>query len=222
VYIVTKKFIVLCIACSVIIIFATCFGINKYCSNLIKPNFNKLEIKGFVKNENYTKLMLVAHPDDELLFGGLAIIREPGWKVICVTNGYKIKRSKAFMSAMQSIDNVWAYEIWDHSDQRFGSKLNKNVIIKLQEELKSKNFEKIVTHNIKGEYGHRQHALLSKLLHQLVSKNLNVFFDTNGGFGTATPQENKKLTFLIKNFYKQEKINQHITKSKFYYILPIN
>ena len=222
VYIATKKFIVFGIFCSVIIIFAICFVINKYYSKLIKPKFNKLEKTGFIKNENYTKLMVVAHPDDELLFGGLAILREPGWKVICITNGYKPKRNKAFKDAMNFIDNIWAYEIWDHSDQWFGTKLHKGIKSNLQEELKSKNYEKIVTHNIQGEYGHRQHALISKLLHKLVSKNLNVFYHTLGGFGSATMEENKQLSFLINKFYKQEKISKLFKKSQYYYILPIN
>ncbi|HDR7646817.1 TPA: PIG-L family deacetylase [Bacillus mycoides] len=33
------------------------------------------------------KLMIVAHPDDESIFWGAALINENGWKVICLTNG---------------------------------------------------------------------------------------------------------------------------------------
>jgi hypothetical protein len=222
VYIATKKIIVFGIFCSVIIIFVVCFVINKYYSHLIKPKFDKLEKTIWIKNDKYDKLMVVAHPDDELLFGGLAILREPGWKVICLTNGYKPKRTLAFMDAMGSIDNVWAYEIWNHSDQWFGTKLHKKIESNIQEELGTRDYLKIVTHNINGEYGHRQHALISKLLHKLVKKNLNVFYYTLGGFGSATPEENKQLTFLLNKFYKQEKISKHIKKSQFYYILPIN
>jgi len=222
VYIATKKIIVFGIFCSVIIIFVVCFVINKYYSHLIKPKFDKLEKTIWIKNDKYDKLMVVAHPDDELLFGGLAILREPGWKVICLTNGYKPKRTLAFMDAMGSIDNVWAYEIWNHSDQWFGTKLHKKIESNIQEELGTRDYLKIVTHNINGEYGHRQHALISKLLHKLVKKNLNVFYHTLGGFGSATAEENNKLTFLINKFYKQEKISKHIKKSQYYYILPIN
>jgi hypothetical protein len=56
----------------------------------------------------------------------------------------------------------------------------------------------------------------------MVKKNLNVFYYTLGGFGSATPEENKQLTFLLNKFYKQEKISKHIKKSQYYYILPIN
>jgi hypothetical protein len=222
VYITTKKLSVLVIFCSLIIIFVVCVIVNKYYSNVVQPKFDKLEKTKWIKNDKYNKLMVVAHPDDELLFGGLAILREPGWKVICLTNGYKAKRTLAFMDAMGSIDNVWAYEIWDHSDQWFGTKLHKKIESNIQEELGSRDYLKIVTHNINGEYGHRQHALISKLLHKLVKKNLNVFYHTLGGFGSATAEENNKLTFLINKFYKQEKISKLIKKSQYYYILPIN
>ena len=38
---------------------------------------------------NVKKLMIVAHPDDELIFGGAELIKHgPEYKVICLTNKY--------------------------------------------------------------------------------------------------------------------------------------
>jgi mannosyltransferase OCH1-like enzyme len=86
VFIVTKNFIILYTLCSIVILFVIVYVLSRYYSNLFQPQFNPLQKTVVVKNENYDKLMVVAHPDDELLFGGLAILREPGWKVICITN----------------------------------------------------------------------------------------------------------------------------------------
>ena len=35
----------------------------------------------------YDKLMIVTHPDDELIFGGRLLLDKKGWKVVCITNG---------------------------------------------------------------------------------------------------------------------------------------
>ena len=44
---------------------------------------------------NCTKLMVVAHPDDETLWGG-AHLTEGGWFVVCLTNGYNEVRKNEF------------------------------------------------------------------------------------------------------------------------------
>ena len=47
---------------------------------------NKIYKKKF--NYNAKKLMVVAHPDDETIFGGAQLIREPNqWEVLVITNG---------------------------------------------------------------------------------------------------------------------------------------
>jgi hypothetical protein len=55
--------------------------------------------------------MIVAHPDDEVLFGGSQLITEKNWKVVCVTNGNNTKRSFEFGSVMKLLN--LDYEIWD-------------------------------------------------------------------------------------------------------------
>ena len=47
--------------------------------------------------------MIVAHPDDESLFGGEALTSSGGWTVICVTNGTNEQRRREFIEAMNSI-----------------------------------------------------------------------------------------------------------------------
>ena len=58
--------------------------------------------------------MIVSHPDDESIFGGAALLREQGWKVICLTNGNDKIRSKEFCEEMKIAGA--SYEIWDHPD----------------------------------------------------------------------------------------------------------
>ncbi|WP_410514553.1 PIG-L family deacetylase [Paenibacillus sp. BR2-3] len=119
------------------------------------------------------KLMVVAHPDDESIFGGAALLSERGWKVICLTNREDETRSEEFHRAMKRVGA--AYEIWNYPDLYDGSfdpgQLGKD----LEKVIHKHRFGRIVTHNLGGEYGHSQHKSLSKILHGMGIDNLYVF-----------------------------------------------
>ncbi|PEB19920.1 PIG-L family deacetylase [Bacillus toyonensis] len=119
------------------------------------------------------KLMIVAHPDDEFIFGGATLIKEPGWKVICLTNGDSPIRANEFYTAMKIIDA--SCEIWDYPD-RYDGGFNKSQLLKdLSKVFQKYSFNCIVKHNLQGEYGHSQHKSLSKILHEQNYDNLYVF-----------------------------------------------
>ena len=102
-----------------------------------------------------TKLMIVAHPDDELIFGGAELIKHgPEYKVICLTNKSNEIRSKEFKMVMEKL-NVGSWEMLDYEDT-----LHPTQQLDLEVILMSKKWEKIVTHNPIGEYGHPQHKLV--------------------------------------------------------------
>lgn len=119
------------------------------------------------------KLMIVAHPDDESIFGGGALIQEPGWKVICLTNGNNKTRSREFRSAMMFVNAEC--EIWDFPDEYDGEFDEEEVKDALRDHLDSGQFHKVVTHNLHGEYGHSQHRSLSRILHSMKLDHLYVF-----------------------------------------------
>ncbi|SDF28520.1 GlcNAc-PI de-N-acetylase [Fontibacillus panacisegetis] len=125
----------------------------------------------------YNKLMIVAHPDDESIFGGGALISQPGWRVICLTNGSDAVRSKEFKQAMEFAQA--GYEIWDYPDEYEGSFDEEQVKNDVEKVLKSGHYERIMTHNLHGEYGHSQHKALSRILHNMRLNNLCVFDTTD-------------------------------------------
>ena len=47
------------------------------------------------------KLMVVAHPDDEVLWGGANLLAEPGWKVLVATN---VRNKMGYMKKGGKID----------------------------------------------------------------------------------------------------------------------
>ncbi|WP_052410123.1 PIG-L deacetylase family protein [Paenibacillus durus] len=119
------------------------------------------------------KLMIVAHPDDESIFGGGALIQESGWKVICLTNESNETRSREFQEAMNFVGAE--FEIWDFPDEYNGEFDEEEVGDALRDVLDSGDFHKVVTHNLEGEYGHSQHRSLSRILHSMDLDNLYVF-----------------------------------------------
>lgn len=164
-------------------------------------------IKG---NENIkaNKLMIVAHPDDELLFGGSELINEKGWFVICITNGspksknifskYSSKsRVEEFKNVMDQLE--CKYEIWDFEDSAFNSNWNVSLKNKL-EKLLEVDFKKVVTHNLKGEYGHKQHKKISEIVHNINPKNLYVF-DTDEDIENTHMD---RLTDLLSVYWTQK------------------
>ncbi|MDP4106001.1 MAG: PIG-L family deacetylase [Bacillota bacterium] len=119
------------------------------------------------------KLMIVAHPDDESIFGGAALLKEKGWEVICLTNGSDPVRSKEFRKAMNMVGA--SYEIWNYPDIYEGS-FDKQLVAKdIRKRIDKHRYHRIVTHNLCGEYGHSQHKSLSKILHSEGIDNLYVF-----------------------------------------------
>lgn len=122
--------------------------------------------------KNIKKVMIVAHPDDETLWGGNHISKGD-YLVICLTNGDNKIRSKEFASVMQltgnygimlkypdapnHIKNTWAKSI--------GSIRNDVDYI-----LNYKKWDVIATHNPNGEYGHMQHKMTSMAVTNECSK----------------------------------------------------
>lgn len=163
----------------IIVIIIVCYFI------FFRQLYNSDDILKGNENINADKLMIVAHPDDELIFGGSELISEPGWKVVCVTNGSKRsgnilslcpaeKRINEFVAVMNCLK--CQYEMLDYEDNGFNSNWNKKSLTnKLKQLINEKPYKKIITHNLEGEYGHIQHKKISNIIHDLKPQNLYIF-----------------------------------------------
>jgi len=151
--------------------------------------------------QNFSKkLMIVAHPDDESLFGGAQLITESNWKVICVTNGDNPIRRAEFESVMYVTNS--RYEIWDYHDEYHVPLEEKQIIEDLKRVINEESWGKIVTHNQNGDYGHPHHKQVYNMVQQLVDKFF--VFDFLGPFLTEDLWEAK--LDLIKIYESQEEI----------------
>ena len=67
---------------------------------------------GFISNctlnhynaSQYKKLMIVAHPDDETLWGGANLYKDR-YFVVCLTNGFNLKRANDFKKLLKFTNN---------------------------------------------------------------------------------------------------------------------
>lgn len=118
-------------------------------------------------------LMVVAHPDDETIFGGQELFDGEEWHVICLTNAHKVQRANGFHAAMDFA--AAGREIWNYPDQpglsrdplnarKFWQPFFGEMKARLQAAMETNRYARIVTHNAEGEYGHEHH----KMTHGLV------------------------------------------------------
>ena len=107
----------------------------------------------------YKNIMIVAHPDDETIWGGANLIRDK-YFIICLTNGYNLIRANDFKKVLKFTKNegiILNYP--DINDSIIDDWLDvRNGIFKdLSKILNYKNWDKIVTYGPEGTTGHYHH-----------------------------------------------------------------
>lgn len=125
------------------------------------------------------KLMIVAHPDDETLFGGAELLKHKGeYKVVALDYGNHLIRHKEFICAMEKL-GVTKWEHWDGEPYKSSTAYNESVLIpRLERVIGEKDWERVVTHNQGGEYGHYRHIGTHNVVSRLVPKEKLWVFDT--------------------------------------------
>jgi LmbE family N-acetylglucosaminyl deacetylase len=115
------------------------------------------------------KLLVVAHPDDELLWGGANLVLEPGWHVVCSTNLNNPVRSAEFYKTM-SWCNVLKYDMYSVEDKYTEEEAEADRLYdgtpfdSALQELAKKSWKLVLTHNDKGEYGHEHHRKVNRMV----------------------------------------------------------
>ncbi len=139
-------------------------------------------------------LMVVAHPDDETMWGGSLPIRYPGdWTIVCSTIPRRDPiRAILFQNACEKLGAV---PVLNTVPEPPVNGLIDEVIL-------PEGFDLVVTHGKEGEYGHPHH----KQIHQLVVKYYPDTPILTFGFGKGeikielTEEETQKKLGALKEY----------------------
>lgn len=152
---------------------------QEYDATKINSPFLKKEDLDKMDLSNVDNLMIVAHPDDETLWGGIELLNE-NYLVLCITNG-KLSgniRYKEMNKVMEKTNDKCiilsypdAYKLKRVNWEKVG--VSDYIKSDIETVLTYKKWKKIVTHNPQGEYGHIHHKLTSKFTTELYNKDIN-------------------------------------------------
>ena len=173
-------------------------------------------VKKIIIDRPYNKLLIVAHPDDETLWGYYQLKNSKGWKILCVTNANNSTRVNELKNIANNFDA--ALEIWNYQDSAFHYNMHPQLYKDIKNEIDKPNVKMVLTHNPLGEYGHIQHIKVSNVVLTVSKKPTYVFSYT------PNHKSNKNEICDMKKYYKsQDKIFQShcqkIIKNKIYCII---
>jgi len=175
-------------------------------------------IKKVIIDKPYHKLLIIAHPDDETLWGYYQLKENKGWKILCITNASNTTRVNELKNIAIYFDT--ALEIWNYQDSPIHYNMHPQLYKDIENEINKTNVKMVLTHNPLGEYGHIQHIKVSNVVLTVSKKPTYVF--------SYSPNDKRKskeneICNLKKYYASQDKIFQShcqkITKNKIYRII---
>ena len=136
--------------------------------------------KGLINNHTldinnasqYSNVMIVAHPDDETLWGGANLYKDD-YFVVCLTNGYNEVRANDFQKIMKFTNNTGILLNYPDVTGKYiddWSNVKDGLLHDLKIILEYKNWNKIVTYGPDGTYGHIHHKKTSEYITKLAIK----------------------------------------------------
>jgi len=173
----------------------------------VGENSEVADFSSKVNTHKIKNLMIVAHPDDETIWGGDHLLEED-YLVVCVTCGNVKVRDKEIRTVLNiSEDELIKLKYPDLTKKGVSTweGYKEDISADLTEIINMKNYDKIVTHNPDGEYGHSHHKMLNKIVTNIVKREnltekLYYFakYDHNKSINTI---DNK--TYRVKNYNKK-------------------
>lgn len=181
-------------------------GPNKF---RLEKNSENLELlKSSIEFET-DKIMIVCHPDDEIIFGGSALLEEKGWRVVCLTNGSN-NRSEEFKTSMHFCSSL-DYECYNIEDVLHKPLDQERIEEIVALELSSKKWKKIVTHNSIGEYGHPHHKQIHETIKKIVGEENLWVFDKGK---EISPYAEEKVRIFNLSYPSQSEIFPQIRENR--------
>ena len=145
----------------------------------------------------YKKVMIVAHPDDETLWGGANLVRD-NYFVVCLTNGYNLARAHDFREILKFTNNsgiILNYPDIEDNIIDDWSEVENGILKDLSTILTYQNWDKIVTHGPDGTTGHYHHKKINQYVTE-ITKKFNSY----------------KNLYYFQKFFKKDKIPNYLPR----------
>lgn len=123
--------------------------------------------------KKYKNIMIVAHPDDETLWGGANLFKDK-YFVVCLTNGYKLSRANDFRKILKFTKNgglIMDYPDLQDKIQDDWLNVENGILKDMSTIINYKRWDKIVTHGPDGTTGHYHHKKLCEFVTKIVKEN---------------------------------------------------
>lgn len=193
----------------IIVIIGCIFFFKKENTVKNKDLINRLSL------DNIDDLMIVAHPDDETIFGGQHLLKKR-YLIVCLTNGDNQVRRKEFEQMLNKTQNKGL--IFDYPDKTNGKRDNwqkdiHDIKSDIEYLIHKKNWKIIVTHNPDGEYGHVHHQMTSRIVTKSCCMKKLMYFgryykknDISGNMKKISYQDYQKKISLTQLYQSQKKV----------------
>jgi hypothetical protein len=159
-----------------------------------------LTIIYFIKIDKieYDNLMIIVHPEDGLIWGGNELSNN-NYLVLCITCSNK---DKDFINIMNKMNND--YVLLGYKDNT-DFKDEYNILNRdLDYYINRKDWKRIITHNLDGEYGSYQNRYISELVTNKVSDKEKLYYFNKYYLRTEIYDNSLRLSMLSDEEYLEK------------------
>jgi len=156
--------------------------------------------------------LIVAHYDDEIIFSGFDELLKDGVNYTVIVCTYKDESWHEGFAQIMAKLKVDSYAVFNNEpSSKKDFKFSKEFEDELVRLIKEGNYERILTHNAEGEYGHPQHIEINRI----ITKNFpstRTFnkLDKEVKMGRILYPENKRKIEYLKLYNKSLHTNKFI------------
>ncbi len=177
-------------------------------------NSSQIKLNNIFTNAN--KVMIVAHPDDEALWGSHELYKDK-YMVVCITCGptrrdreYEFKR---VMTLTEDDYMMLGFPDLVNGQKSDWSKDWSKINDQLKKIIEAKDWNLIVTHNPDGEYGHIHHKMTNKIITSKSNHEKLTYFgrfywgsipNKNNAYYLNNDEYNFKKNILLPVYESQE------------------
>ncbi len=151
----------------------------------VKAQLDEMNLDGF------NKLMIVAHPEDETVWGGVHLLSDD-YLVVCVSCGFDSNNERKMEKVLNTTNDKLLK--LGYSDKYLIRRHYRGVKKRLKKIIKYKNWNLIVTHNPEGETNNFEHKQISEIVSNLEINNLYYF----GKYYTKKQLSKKNMITTLK------------------------